>query len=106
MSAYLIQIFIPAASESTYSGHNADDTFIFKLFQIQTFSDSVKIYICKHFDGSIIPHYMTVWCALSFGTNYYWAYSSWISLNFPICSLKLYFLAIFHKSGPGGPLNI
>ena len=55
MSAYLIQIFIPAASESTYSGHNADDTFIFKLFQIQTFSDSVKIYICKHFDGSIIP---------------------------------------------------
>ena len=31
-----IQIFIPAASESIYSGHNADDTFIFKPFQIQS----------------------------------------------------------------------
>ena len=28
-----------------------------------------------------LKHYMTVWCALSFGTNYYQAYWSWISLN-------------------------
>ena len=74
-------------------------TFTMVVMLIDVTNIAIILIIIVMWSWSSLSHYMTVWCALSFGTNYYWAYSSWISLNFPICSLKLYlssFLAIFH----------
>ena len=55
---------------------------------------------------SYVLHYITVWCALSFGTN---SYSTW--MNFPlshefICSTSLLYLVLFQIHFPIYPFTI